>query len=109
MRNIASQYSAYIQPVEQEPSVAWRGSDPGSSIASEPASSSSRHSGRGDISEDYAQEKEGKIDYGAEQTELDALTNVDPGSCAALHKINASIEAECLQDEASATGSIKSL
>lgn len=33
--------------------------------------------------------------FGSEPTELDPLTNADPGTCAALSKINASIEAEC--------------
>ena len=33
--------------------------------------------------------------FGSEPTELDALTNADPGSCASLSKINAPIEAEC--------------
>ena len=51
------------------------------------------------FSESSSDESEGKSSqsqsFGSEPTELDALTNVDPGTCASLTKINASIEAEC--------------
>ena len=96
VRNLASNDSAYWKP----PALA-------ASTSSEQATtnSSNEHSASGEISRHNHSEEAKTDSYGPEATELDGLQNQDPGTCTSLHKINASLEAECVLEEA--TGSVK--